>query len=238
METQTKFQTLSREELRKLSTAELESYVSRLKADCKRIEAETLALRKQAEEDRQKTAEMMGELKVWQELNRKELKRLGWEDLTEEELAWIMRDDNYKKEWPMFHPSGARAIKERYAEKMKIPVDDTMDKKFAADPKMEVSSGWVDRSGNYYGVGIAEHDQWAWDYLTKQYGAQEAGIKIAAKGAAHEVLEASGWVRVMKWPGVDVKFVLPRSLSYDQKQTIDRYCSIYKIKLPYEEDFL
>jgi len=235
METQTKFQTLSTDELHQLSTEELEAYVSRMRAETKRLKKETAAFRKQAKEDRLRTLEMKAELKVWKELNQRELKRLGWEDLTEEELDWLMKDDNFHKEWPMFKPSGARAIKERYALRMQKPVDDVLDKKFAPDPRMEVSSGWVDRSGNYFGVGVAEHDKFAWEYLTKTYGAVETGVKVG-NGAAYEVLERAGWVRVMKWPGLEVKFVLPRVLSHAQKQSLDKYCTIYNVKLPFEDD--
>lgn len=102
---------------------------------------------------------------------------------------------------------------------------------------MEVSSAWIDRSGNYYGVDEAEHNKWAWDYLTKQYGIQEARAKVSVNGEeAYIFLEIIGWVRVMKWPGLEVQFILPKSLSHAQKQTIDRYCSIYKVKLPFKDD--
>lgn len=130
METQTKFQTLFKEELCKLSTEELNVYTLKLKTDIKRLKSETDVFKKQVEEDRLKTAELRGEIKVWKELNQLELKKIGWEDLTEEEITWLMKDDNYHKEWPIFKP-GVRAIKKRYAEKMQKSIDDTLNKKFA-----------------------------------------------------------------------------------------------------------
>jgi hypothetical protein len=237
METRTKFKTLSREELQSLSLEELEAYVSRLKAEYKKLKEEISYFNKKVESDRLKTAEIKGQIKVYQELNQIELRRLGWEDLTEDEIKWLMTDNNFYKEWPYFKPCGSRAIKERYAERMKKPVDDSMDKKFAKDPKMEVSSGWIDREGNYYGVGLAEHSKFASEYLEFKLGREKAEEKIESEhGYADTVLEKQGWVRVMKWPGLDVKFILPKLLSHAQKYTLHTYCEIYKIDFPLEED--
>lgn len=228
-------QTTETMDFSKMSEDELEDYVSDAKTEIKELEAQIRAFKKQTAESRKKILETEAEIKVWKELNQRELKKLGWEDLTEDEFTWLR--ENYYKEWPYFKPSSARAIKERYAERMKKPVDDTLDKKFAPDPKMEVPSGWIDRSGHYFGVGPAEHDKFAWEYLNKTYGQRETGIKVASSGgAAHSVLEKAGWVRVMKWPGLDVQFVLPRLLSHAQKKSLGIYCDIYNVKYPLEED--
>ena len=219
----------------KMSEDELESYVSAAKIEMRELKAQIRAFRKQAAESRQKILETEAEIKVWKELNQIELKKLGWEDLTEDEFTWLR--ENLYKEWPYFKPSNARAIKERYAERMQKLVDSSLDKKFAPDPKMEVPSGWIDRAGKYFGVGPAEHDKFAWEYLNKTYGQRETEIKVASSGgAAHSVLEKAGWIRVMKWPGLDVQFVLPRLLSHTQKGTLRTYCDIYNVKYPLEED--
>jgi hypothetical protein len=237
METREAFKPKTQEELSKLSYDGLKRYMSLLRKETKRLKAEIAMFKKQAEEERLKTAEIRGELKVWQELNAKEIIRVGWGDLTEEELQWVMKDDNYHKYWPYFKPS-QRQIKEKYAELMKKEVDDTLDRKFAADPRMEVPSAWVDREGNYFGVDVAEHEKWAHEYMVKKFGLDETLSKTSDVGCyAYEFLEKSGWVRVMKWPGCDVNFTLPRLLSSGQKETLSRYCEIYNIKLPFETDF-
>ncbi len=100
---------------------------------------------------------------------------------------------------------------------------------------MKIPSAWIDRSGIYYPVGIAEHDSWAWSHLIEKYGKLEAGRKISDARTASEYLEKAGWVRVMKWPGLEVKFIFSDKLTHAQKQTLDKYCQIYKEPLPFED---
>jgi len=112
----------------------------------------------------------------------------------------------------------------------------SLNKKFVPDPRMETPSAWVNHRGIYYPVAVAEHDHWAWEYLGEKYGKLDAGIKIAGVGGyAHLYLEKAGWARIMAWPGLDTKFILPKKLSHAQKQTIDRYCSIYGYPLPFKD---
>ena len=233
------FKTLSTAELKKLSEQELKDYTAQLKEECSRIESETLVLTKKAEEDRLKTAELKGELKVWKERNLQLMRQRGWQDLTDDEMKWLM-DGAYHKYWEdgkyFLRQPSQEEIKRKYAEVMKKDMDQDFLSKFDVDPDMKKPSGWVDRRGTYFPVGFAEHDQWAWKYLTERYGPIEGAKKlITPRRDAHEYLEAMGWVRIMKWDGLDANFILPKKMSHAQKQTVDRYCQLYGWPLPFED---
>lgn len=228
----TKFQTKTREEQKKLSTAELEAYIEAVKAETALLEAETAALLKQADEDRLKTAELKGEIKVWK-IRAEELKREAeWYDITDEEMAWLM-DGNYEKYWgnAIFRPD-QWALKAKYAEVMGTKVDDS---KYDGAHEMKSPCAWVDRKGTYHPTEIAHHDQWAWNYLVETYGKLEAGKRIASAGTAFEYLQLAGWVRIMSWKDMDTKFFLPEKMTHAQKKTVDKYCELYKLALPFKD---
>jgi len=223
----------------KMSDVELKQYIKNTKSDIKQINAKTIQLKKQIEKDRIRNAELKGEIKVLKEKNAKELKRLGWEDLTDDELTWL-QNEGYEKYWKtqyFIKKPSARTIKAKYAEVHGLEVDNTLDKKFEANPEMEQKSGWIDKAGQYYSVGFAEHEEWAWKYLNKKFGHINADERISKTQfkEAHVYLEESGWVRIMAWPSVKVHFIIPLNLTHAQKQTLYKYCKLHNEPLPFDD---
>ncbi len=105
---------------------------------------------------------------------------------------------------------------------------------------MNTPNAWINPAGKYFPVeGFAQHSAWAYKYLVDKYGSVETKRKLRETGhkiETHEYLENAGWVRLMKWPNIEVKFILPKILTHAQKQTIDQYCTIYGWPLPFTDE--
>lgn len=231
----------TKDELLAMPTEELKQYLKDAREEVKRLKAETAKFNKQAEEDRLKNAEMRGELKGLEQLNQYHKKRLGWTELTDAELKWLA-DGGWAEHFSAnyFRPD-QRQIKAKYAEVMKKDVDDSIDKKFKDNPKMENPSGWIDRKGRYHPVGFAEHNEFARKFIVHAYGKEKAeelrGAGGGFKKEYYEIMEKNlQWVRIMAWPGVKTNFSIPKNLSHAQKQTLYKYCEIHNEPLPFEDD--
>lgn len=214
------------------------SLLDNLRKHIKNIEAEIVLINKKSVELELQTAEKRGEIKVWKEKNEELKRQRGWSDITDEEMKWLM-DGNYQKYWKdgtffKVQPT-QREIKEKYIE-VTGKKDELFLKKWENSPELEIKNGWIDRSGKYYGVGLAEHNNWAIEYLNEKFGAWEAAIKITNNGeSAHTYLEKAGWVRVMAWPRMFVKYIIPTKLTHAQKQTLYTYCKLHKETLPFND---
>jgi hypothetical protein len=191
---------------------------------------------------KEQMAYTQGRLYELKRQNADQKKRLGWESLTDEETKWLMDgawDEHFVGQY--FHPPReAHHIKKKYAEVMGIGFHN----KFEKNPEMENPSAWIDRGGRYHPVGFAEHDAWAREYLINKHGHDKAQslrtkdntVNFKRKLPFFEVLEKYGWVRIMKWEQLPVEFVLnEEKLTHAQKQTLDKYCEIYQLPLPFKD---
>jgi ElaB/YqjD/DUF883 family membrane-anchored ribosome-binding protein len=215
-------------------------YLDSLQTELKRLKAETRRLRRKAAADRKKTEEIKAQIEKVQAENQEHLKRLGWTNLTEEELLWLK--DNYNKEWPYFKPADETTIKKRYAERHKQTyVEPEPDPKYKGFEEYKSLNAWVNPYGKFYPVnGFALHDSWAWDWLENEFGKLESAQLVSSNhGSATETLENMGWVRVMTWNNVDTKFSFAygRKLSRDQKDTLQLFCSLHNLPVPFDTTF-
>lgn len=232
----TTFKKIPTEELSKLSPEALKAYIAAMQAECDRIEDETTALRLQAKMDRDRTLEIKDEIKAWKEINEDIKKKKGMTEITDEEMEWLM-DGNYEKYWgpgKCYFKPDQWEMKKKYAEVMGSKMDDS---RFAGSMEMKSPNAWIDRKGVYHPVGEARHDEWAWTHILERYGKVEGGKRIASMpgGSAGEYLEKGGWVRLQSWKDEASQFFLPEKLTQAQKQTIDKYCKLYRRPLPFED---
>ena len=208
-----------------------EKALQALENHIERVQRETEELRVETEKKRKELAELQAQ-------NNRHLQDLGWTGLTDEEMLWLK--DNYKKEWHFFRPT-LEGIRERYAERTKQKYEPIpMDPKFKGFEEYQVLNGWLDPDGRYYPVkNFAEHDGWAWDYLHKKLGPLGAGELISkAHGSATDALQNQGWVRIMKWDAVDVKFVFNENkITASQKDSLYLYCALHCVPLPFSKEF-
>jgi hypothetical protein len=221
-----------------MSVAELKEYLKNAKAEIKKIKAETAEFNRQALEHRNATHYINGQLDILRKENEFHIKRLGWEELTEEEVNWCMT--NYFTEWKIFKPTVFQ-IKTRFAE-ISGKGDQEFLHRFDNNPEMKNPSGWLNRLGQYHGVGFGEHNSWARTLLEEKYG--EKAEEKKGNRTWYETLEAFGWVRIMKWGALPVRFLMSeelpnerqeKKLTHAQKRAIYTYCQLYKVALPFND---
>lgn len=235
----TKFKSRPLSELSKLSDEELRAYVDECKAEADRLEKETARLLKQAEEDRLAAARAGGRLYELNKQVEEQLKRLGWDGMTEDEVNWLM-EGGLDKHWPdgkYFKrdlPSLIE-VREKFQEEQGMAKRDFTE----LEKQLVMPSAWVSRSGKYFPVAFAEHDAFAREFLIEKYGEEKAyELRKTDRGKMpfFEVLETKfKWCRIMAWPGVPTEFVLPKDLTHAQKQTLYKYCKFHLKKLPFED---
>jgi len=173
--------------------------------------------------------------------NEAQKKRLGWEELTDTEITWLIGAWEEHFTGTYFNPPrDGWSIKKKYAEVMGV----SLHNRFEKNPEMSNPSGWINRAGEYFPVGFAEHDTWARTYLIEKHGEEKAQslrrkdntTTFERKLPFYEVLEKAGWVRVMKWETLPVEFILnEKKLTHAQKQTLDKYCKLYHLPLPFKD---
>ena len=236
MKKKIKFKPISKNETANMSTSELEKYVTSIDVECKRLIEETAMWNKIAKEEEKKAEIIRNDIIKLKSSNDIILKERGWGELTNDELNWLMVDNNYKKHWQYFIPD-QRGIKEKYAEIHNIKVDDTLDKKFKEAPEMELRNAWIDRSGNYTGLDNANHNRWASSWMDQKYGIEGSATKLAESvhNYPFEFLQGLGWVRIMSWSGTKSDFILPKKMTFAQMKTIDKFCEIHELELPFDD---
>lgn len=129
-----------------------------------------------------------------------------------------------------------QSVREKYAKAKNKQV--TVDARFNDNPEMQIPNAWINPAGKYFPVeGFAQHNSWANEYLIKKIGEKGLKEKLNQRGKieAFEYLENAGWIRLMKWPKMDVEFILPEKLTHAQKRTLDKYCTIYGWPLPFKD---
>lgn len=127
-----------------------------------------------------------------------------------------------------------QSLKDWHAEKVGVNVKDNTDQ----DPWVNDPNGWINRSGKYFPTGgFAKHEEWAWSYLNETKGPIETAeiVSKTLSKYAHEALENFGWVRIMAWPNIKTKFIMPKKLTHAQKKTISDYCEFYELELPFND---
>ena len=114
-----------------------------------------------------------------------------------------------------------------------------MDPKYQGFEEYQNLNGWLDPDGRYFPViSFAQHDKWAWDYLDRTKGKLEAGRMISQHRGATETLQDLGWVRIMKWDGVDIKFVINKAkLTASQKDSLFLFCALNQLELPFDKEY-
>jgi hypothetical protein len=201
------------------------------------IEAYTERLQRETEELKAETELKRKELAELEASSKKHLDALGWTGITDEEMKWVQ--ENYHKEFPFFRPT-LQSIRERIAKKKgETYTPPPMDSKYQGFEEYQCLNGWLNPDGRYYPVpNFAQHDAWAWDYLDKSKGKLEAGRIISKAHGATEALQDAGWVRIMKWDGVDIKFVMNKDkLTASQKDSLFLFCALNQLELPFDKEY-
>lgn len=221
---------------KELSKTELQFLVAAGNRALRKIESYAENLRKETAKLKAETEQKKAEIAELEETSRKHIKSLGWEGITPEEMKWVQ--ENYHKEFQFFRPT-LQSIRERIAQRNgETYTPPPMDPKFLGFEEYQCLNGWLDPDGRYYPVEtFAYHDRWAWEYLEKTKGPFGAANLISKHHGATETLQDLGWVRIMKWDGVPINFVMPRSMTQSQKDSIFLFCGLNKLQLPFEKEF-
>jgi hypothetical protein len=190
--------------------------------EIRRAEDGLEALRQQARDSRKETRKLIKRTEELNALNRKELERIGWGSLTEEEFEWFYKTGN---KTCYFIPSASQ-IKSDYAlaQTKLYQAPDA----FAGFEELRHTNGWLDPYGKYFPVdGFAEHNNWASNYLFRQ----NSEFSDADRGYAYEKLQDLGWLRVMDWGGsTKIQFGYSKTPTHDQKETLQLFCALHKIE--------
>jgi hypothetical protein len=174
---------------------------------------------------KRETAKIKEKIKKIDEDTERELERVGWKGLTQDELAWISKQPPFG----FFRPSVA-SIRAQYNEFLHR-IDPEVEDRFKGVEEYRSTNGWLDPYGKYYPVGgFSLHNQWADEWL-QQNDPKYAKIDHEYP---YEALEAKGWLRIMDWgAGTEISFGYKHQPNHEQKEVLYLFCALHKIKNPF-----
>ena len=224
----------TREELLAMSEKERKDYIKFLKQKCRDERAATKKIKADTERIKLETARLQSQLDEVKKENLRLLRERGWEELPEEVIAWLMKDDNYRKHF-YFKPTAQRIL-ERYAEINKTEVIVLeMDPKFKGLEEFQSTNAWVSPDGTFYGMGdFAKHEEWASNYAHNKYAREECDEFRKKYGYYHIWLEANSWIRILTWTRDNTTFSRDSTSRITKRQadTIRTFCSLHNVKEP------
>ena len=95
--------------------------------------------------------------------------------------------------------------------------------------KIDYASVWIDPFGKSYKVGIAQHNEFASEWLFEH---DKAAYKTAYHNTyPYEVLQDKGWARILGWTKTPT-FVLPTKIGPKLKTAVKDYCLSYGLDFP------
>jgi len=190
--------------------------------EIRKVEDGIEKLRQNARDTHKETRKIIKQTEALQADTRKELERVGWGSLTDEEFEWHYQTGHTNC---YFVPSAIQ-IKSDYAEAQRRITKEK--DPFEGFEELRTTNGWLSPDGHYFPVeGFAEHNKWASDYLFRQ----KFEFDDDDRGYDYEKLQDLGWLRVMDWgAGTKLKFGYSKTPTHDQKETLQLFCALHKIK--------
>jgi len=93
-------------------------------------------------------------------------------------------------------------------------------------------NGWIDLKGNFYALGFAQHNEFAYEVLNKMVNKKDPIEQLTAVrnlceqykvSYVYEVLVELGWLRVVCWTGVFVTIDCKKNIVNRVKRTFDEW---------------